>query len=378
MAEVSLHDALFVLGGKEIELQQARQQIDELLSQNHVLATTRPTEGLGDVMLMPNIEDDAFIFISPDGVAINEPREDGDDSLLKDHHEHQALITQQGVEPVTFELEIPDSVDEFLKLAAGKPPVEPFYRALYGPSAPSGPMKGKDVIAVKRAISRWNPTVFPWNNFDGHYNENLEKAMKKFQKKVSISPTGQYGRPTHQKLLATRNSKNTGWAFDDTALLLYESARKQEQVSPRLIIQQYALRAAANRYQIHYDQIRPMQNMNTVFVGPWFNITWDCSTFGTVCYKVAKLPDPNYGVNSSRQYDGWGYTGTLIQHGQSINSLAMKVGDLVFYGWDYYRNPTHVAVYIGDGRVVSHGSEPGPMVLPWNYRGVHSIRTYIT
>jgi hypothetical protein len=38
---------------------------------------------------------------------------------------------------------------------------------------------------------------------------------------------------------------------------------------------------------------------------------------------------------------------------------------LVFYGHPVH----HVALYVGHGRVVSHGSNPGPLYLPWNYRG---------
>lgn len=377
MDDINLQDALFVLGGKEIELQQARNKIDELISSLHLATTQKQAQGLGQATLMAPPESDEYVFISPEGMPLDEPGEDGDDTIVANLPEHQELITQAGIEPVHFELVVPDTVDGLLRAAMGKPPVQPYYRPLYGPGHPSGPVKGQDVLAVKRAISRWNPVAFPWNNFDIHYNENLEIAVRKFQRKVGIKATGQYGRPTHQALLKTPNSRKTGWAFDDTALLLYEAARKREQMSPRLLMQQFGLKAAANRYQIHYSQVRPMQDMNTTIAGPWFNITWDCSTFVTECSKVGKVPDPNYGVNSSRQYNGWGFTGTLIQHGQSINSTNLRVGDFVFYGRDYYGNPTHVAMYVGDGRVVSHGSEPGPLVLPWNYRGVHSIRTYI-
>jgi hypothetical protein len=67
-------------------------------------------------------------------------------------------------------------------------------------------------------------------------------------------------------------------------------------------------------------------------------------------------------------------TGTLCQHGHAVASP--QPGDLVFYGsgapWH------HVAVYVGGGRVVSHGSEGGPFLEAMDYRGDRGqIRRYV-
>jgi cell wall-associated NlpC family hydrolase len=72
------------------------------------------------------------------------------------------------------------------------------------------------------------------------------------------------------------------------------------------------------------------------------------------------LKDPN-GLN----YNGWGFTGTQIQHGKRISVVQLKPGDLVFYG---RHGISHVAIYVGNGRVVSHGSESGPLLLSTYYR----------
>lgn len=75
---------------------------------------------------------------------------------------------------------------------------------------------------------------------------------------------------------------------------------------------------------------------------------------------------------------GWhaGYTGTMVTHGHAIERPTQP-GDQVFYGsscrWPY----GHVAGYVGNGRVVSHGSEAGPFLLPWNYRTPCKVRRYI-
>jgi hypothetical protein len=74
----------------------------------------------------------------------------------------------------------------------------------------------------------------------------------------------------------------------------------------------------------------------------------DCSGFATLCYKTAGAPDPN-----GMGYNGYGYTGTLMEHGQKTNSPSG--GDLHFWS-----NPGHVAVDIGNGAIIQWGSAPGP------------------
>jgi cell wall-associated NlpC family hydrolase len=37
----------------------------------------------------------------------------------------------------------------------------------------------------------------------------------------------------------------------------------------------------------------------------------------------------------------------------------------------------HVAIYVGNGKVVSFGSEPGPLLLNVNYRTVAQTRRYL-
>jgi len=104
---------------------------------------------------------------------------------------------------------------------------------------------------------------------------------------------------------------------------------------------------------------------------PWQQHMWaygDCSSFATGCFKMAGLPDPN-GMGYRA-----GYTGTLCQHGKAVASA--QAGDLVFYGsgppW------THVAVAVSSNRVVSHGSEGGPFLVPLGYRGDQGqIRRYV-
>ena len=56
---------------------------------------------------------------------------------------------------------------------------------------------------------------------------------------------------------------------------------------------------------------------------------------------------------------GSGYTGTMVEHGHDVPLSSAQPGDLVFYGrMADGHTPSHVAIYKGHGKVVSHGSDP--------------------
>lgn len=69
-----------------------------------------------------------------------------------------------------------------------------------------------------------------------------------------------------------------------------------------------------------------------------------------------------------------GYTGTLDQHGTNvaISTADLAIGDLCFY----YTPMHHVAIYVGGGKVVSHGMDPVGY-YPYNYAPVDFCRRYI-
>jgi hypothetical protein len=71
-----------------------------------------------------------------------------------------------------------------------------------------------------------------------------------------------------------------------------------------------------------------------------------------------------------------GFISTLLLHGRPVERHEpIKVGDLAFY---LPAGRHHVAVCIGGGRVLSHGTPHGPAKLTRDYRaGLHSIRRYI-
>lgn len=92
----------------------------------------------------------------------------------------------------------------------------------------------------------------------------------------------------------------------------------------------------------------------------------DCSSFVTWCGDDATrfLDLPDFMNNSAWRA---GYTLTLIENGVGVPLDGMQLCDLIFYG-PSAGDPSHVALYVGGGRVISHGSEIGPLLLPYNYR----------
>lgn len=123
--------------------------------------------------------------------------------------------------------------------------------------------------------------------------------------------------------------------------------------SLRSAIVENALWGVTNKVRIHYAQTRPIQGIGRPRRLP---LSTDCSGFVTLCYNWAKAPDPN-----GNGYNGYGYTGTILQHCLSITRSAARPGDLVVFGGG---SGDHVVVIVGTGAnpaVVSHGQEAGPL-----------------
>lgn len=102
----------------------------------------------------------------------------------------------------------------------------------------------------------------------------------------------------------------------------------------------------------------------------------DCSSFVTWCLWNGL---DHYGVRDVVNGAAWkaGFTGTQMRHGKQVKKRSnMLRGDLVLYGPS--PNAEHVAIYIGDGLVISHGSEAGPFKLSMDYRSdLNQVRRFI-
>lgn len=229
--------------------------------------------------------------------------------------------------------------------------------------------RGKDVVAVKRAIRRAKSGRL--RGLTPIFGPFFKRELCSFQARHGLKARGAYDLPTH-KLLAPHFDAYAGFLYlghvprkAPTKAEAREQALRKRIVAAMLVL--YNHRAA-----VHYTQgSRRMDGVILRLHPPQFPRYADCSSAATWAYYAAGAPDPN-GAN----YNGTGYTGTLSRRGRKVSLQEAKPGDLVFYGpgWPW----GHVAVYIGGGRVLSHGSEAGPYLLPVDYRSDRGeIRSYL-
>ncbi len=218
---------------------------------------------------------------------------------------------------------------------------------------------GRDVLAHKRAVSRAFPEIYPWpkKGFSLFFGEYFGNAVKGSCLIMGIKPRRVIDLEYHEALERRKKRRDkTQWAFDSYSIKLakdyYDYFNKKD-------VRQNIIEAGFFWYKyrmgIAYDQMRAFQKRKP----PQKPTKWDCSAFATNCYYGGGAPDPN-----GRNYDGQGYTGTLLSHGKVIPFSKVQPADLMMYGHSSGRPgfevgaPTHVAVYVGGGRVLSLGSYP--------------------
>lgn len=109
----------------------------------------------------------------------------------------------------------------------------------------------------------------------------------------------------------------------------------------------------ANRDQIYYAQDRPIVFPATARHLPF---TTDCSGIVTMLAKWCGMPDPN-----GENYNGSGYTGTLLDHLPAIGIHQTWRGDLAIFGpgtGDHVVSLLQGGDKYSDPLVMSHG-HPG-------------------
>lgn len=277
---------------------------------------------------------------------------DGDNSVLA-QYEAMGGVPLTDVERV---LSAQRNADANLRLMLNRKNVVPLPRNLYYKTLM---MRGGDVLALQRALA--SAGFRRWGNFTGVFGKGTKKNVQEFQEHIHVKRDGIYDKDVHKKLARY---------YDQYGTFLMNKANKVYTTSPRAVIVSYATFGYNNRYKIHYTQSSlRMYGVRNKIRPPKIPYYEDCSSFSTWTYWGAGVPDPN-GLG----YNGWGYTGTLVQHGQSTSNP--QPGDLAFYGWGAPYH--HVTVCIGNGMCISHGSEVGPLLLPVHYRSDFShYRTYI-
>ena len=146
-----------------------------------------------------------------------------------------------------------------------------------------------------------------------------------------------------------------------------------------------ALLALHNAPKIHYTQEAPRwEGINrrlNARLGQ-FPRNADCSSLATWCLWNGL--HVGFGLGDIVNGHNWtgGFTGTMLCHGKRVSDAAsIQRGDCIIYGNG--GTGKHTAIVVGrakDGTpmVVSHGSEPAPFYVKYNYRrDIMQIRRYI-
>lgn len=234
------------------------------------------------------------------------------------------------------------------------------------------PQFGEDVIPLQKALHKarlYNGSI------DGIFNASTALACYKAKWRLGYAKK-QVNRTGGQLLL--------DYLQGNKKLTLVMKARRKKRgyglkklTTKRNAIVMNLLWGVSNEPRIHYAQIRPMPLKKKL------PLRTDCSGFTTLCYYLAGAPNPNTDTN---KYDGEGYTGTMLAHGQEISLHDAKAGDLIIWGkYPGY----HVVALVEDGHVnngdpyvVSHGQESGPKKLRFNIENAaqalpYTVKRYI-
>jgi len=229
----------------------------------------------------------------------------------------------------------------------------PFTRPLYPADAadkgklPS--LDGKDVEAVKRAVSRGGR--WPWQRFDRDYSNRfshgqggnvVDTGMAGVQRQNNVDATGWMGEHTYNLLRSARIPEGLPHAgeplFDARAVELLEQHRQEWGGDT-----QASLALAEACSWLGYQESPPGTNA-TVF-GEWYGLQYEpwCAMFASYCYHHAG--SPSFAPGSLYAYVPY----ILDDARAERNGLAVTVspapGDLVIYDWDGAGIPDHIGLF---------------------------------
>lgn len=196
---------------------------------------------------------------------------------------------------------------------------------------------GSAVIDLQQRLQR---AGFSPGSIDGSFGPATKAAVIAFQRAKGLSADGVVGPAT--------------WA----ALAPYASGSTATGLRAKIVAE--AMWGVSNTAAIHYEQRRPIDGLNQRHKLPLYT---DCSGFATLCYKWAGVPEDPNGNN----YNGSGYTGTLLAHMTPVTQAQLQPGDFVL--WARNGQGEHVAIVVETGSdplLVSHGQESGPYTVSFS------------
>jgi len=251
-------------------------------------------------------------------------------------------------------------------------------------------MKGRDVQQDRRALTRagfWpvNTTTTPHSFYDkAIFTHKLAMHVRAYQRAKKLKVTGEIDRATHNSLATPyKDSKGRTHAYGHYgkagSIVMADVTKKlraQEQylLSTGSVISRTvatALLCVRHRAVIHYTQgsLR-MIGVTRKLYPPRFPNYMDCSSGYTWWKFAGGAPDPN-----RLGYNGQGYTGTQANWGTIYAWNKAPLTAAAFYG--SRGRIGHIAMVVVKGsKVVSHGSESGPVLTSITYRTPIIVRLH--
>jgi len=127
---------------------------------------------------------------------------------------------------------------------------------------------------------------------------------------------------------------------------------------------QYKVCCAALYYYYNRDQMGYTFGGTSPFKPPpYVPPSLDCTKFIHYCFQVAGSPDPSGTGHFNGNTESLWRSGVLVG-GSGVKAGMLHPGDIVFYGYGSTMvggKNEHASLYIGDGKIVSHGQDSGPL-----------------
>lgn len=214
-------------------------------------------------------------------------------------------------------------------------------------------LQGPDVVAYSRIYRHLHDRRRdPTRNFGVH----MVEATLRFQHEHHLHADGVVGSRTFDAMRPY---------FDAYDRWLLQREVKKLEVTPQRLIVGAALALYAAR-PFRYIEGRPIPGTLHEIEAEGS----DCSGTSIGCYHYTHLRFPHVlnpgGFGADFRY---GSTYTMIYHGERV--YTPQLGDLMFY----YPTFSHVGVYLGGGRVFSHGAPGDPRIIPASW--ATQIRRYV-
>lgn len=212
--------------------------------------------------------------------------------------------------------------------------------------------RGPHVKALKRALSRAGYGTWIGKLFTPLMGVFAIRSLNEFKHSHGLPPNGVYDRAAHAKLAGFYDAYSIRYLLNAQAVKPTQDQLRRNAFLAELMYLYNRRSILSYTQRRAFDTRKPPSGL-------------DCSASGEWAAKWS-------GLNSLSGYSGFGYgnTDSQIARFRRLNAMhvtiaAAAVGDPVFYGRN--GDPSHVAFWIGAGRVWSFGAYP-VKILDHSYR----------